>query len=248
MGVKPKSLPGSFPRITSLLTFACLTSTILAKTLPTLPADIKPSYQVMTGNGILGRFLPGEENFFQMDCSNCFPEGRLVSMRIRDSSEKCGKHIVGPDTSPKEHKNKSVAIIYCAPCDDYTLKVTAKLVVNQIPKWVDRSFKYRKDACPLNAVDQVNAAKLRQETTTEPNTTNIDTIIKSPEKNPTNVNTNTKSPEKNTPNINTTANANAHISPAETERSGGERMKLMGALVAWAVNLKITSMLSLFNS
>ena len=231
MGVKPKSLPGSFPRMTSLLTFACLTSTILAKT---LPADIKPSYQVMTGNGILGRFLPGEENFFQMDCSNCFPEGKLVSMRIRDSSEKCGKHIVGPDTSPKEHKNKSVAIIYCAPCDNYTLKVTAKLVVNQIPKWVDRSFKYRKDACPLNAVDQVNAAKLRQETTTEPNTTNIDTII--------------KSPEKNTTNINTTANANAHISPAETERSGGERMKLMGALVAWAVNLKITSMLSLFNS
>ena len=188
----------------------------------------------MTGNGILGRFLPGEENFFQMDCSNCFPEGKLVSMRIRDSSEKCGKHIVGPDTSPKEHKNKSVAIIYCAPCDDYTLKVTAKLVVNQIPKWVDRSFKYRKDACPLNAVDQVNAAKLRQETTTEPNTTNIDTII--------------KSPEKNTTNINTTANANAHISPAETERSGGERMKLMGALVAWAVNLKITSMLSFANS
>ena len=244
MGVKPKSLPGSFPRMTSLLTFACLTSTILAKT---LPADIKPSYQVMTGNGILGRFLPGEENFFQMDCSNCFPEGRLVSMRIRDSSEKCGKHIVGPDTSPKEHKNKSVAIIYCAPCDDYTLKVTAKLVVNQIPKWVDRSFKYRKDACPLNAVDQVNAAKLRQETTTEPNT-NIDTIIKSPEKNKTNINTITKSPVENRPNINTIANANAHISPAETERSGGERMKLMGALVAWVVNLKITSMLSLFNS
>ena len=80
----------------------------------------------------------------------------------------------------------------------------------------------------------MNAAKLRQETTTEPNTTNIDTII--------------KSPEKNTTNINTTANANAHISPAETERSGGERMKLMGALVAWAVNLEITSMLSLFNS
>ena len=86
----------------------------------------------MTGNGILGRYLPDEENFFQMDCSNCFPEGKLVSMRIRDSSEKCGKHIVGPDTSPKEHKNKSVAIIYCAPCDDYTLKVTAKLVLNQI--------------------------------------------------------------------------------------------------------------------
>ena len=129
MGVKPKYLPWSFPRMTSLLTFACLTSTISAKT---LPADIKPSYRVMTGNGILGSFLPDEENFFQMDCSNCFPEGKLVSMRIRDSSEKCGKHIVGPDTSPKEHKNKSVAIIYCAPCDDYTLKVTAKLVLNQI--------------------------------------------------------------------------------------------------------------------
>ena len=42
-------------------------------------------------------------------------------------------------------------------------------------------------------------------------------------------------------------NANTHISPAETERSGGERMKPMGALVAWAVNLKITSMLSFFN-
>ena len=244
MGVKPKSLPGSFPRMTSLLTFACLTSTISAKT---LPADIKASYQVMTGNGILGGYLPGEENFFQMDCSNCFPEGKLVSMRIRDSSEKCGKHIVGPDTSPKEHKNKSVAIIYCAPCDDYTLKVTAKLVVNQIPKWVDRSFKYRKDACPLNAVDQVNAAMLHQKTATEPNT-NIDTIIKSPEENTTNINTNTKSPEENRPNINTTAKANAHISPAETERSGGERMKLMGALVAWVVNLKITSMLSFTNS
>ena len=244
MGVKPKSLPGSFPRMSSLLTFACLTSTISAKT---LPADIKPSYQVMTGNGILGRFLPGEENFFQMDCSNCFPEGKLASMRIRDSSEKCGKHIVGPDTSPKEHKNKSVAIIYCPPCDDYTLKVTAKLVVNQIPKWVDRSFEYKKDACPLNAVDQVNAAKLRQETTTEPYT-NINTITRSPEKNTTNINTNTKSPGENTPNINTTANANAHISPAETERSGGERMKPMGALVAWAVNLKITSMLSFSNA
>ena len=244
MGVAPKSLPGSFPRMSSLLTFACLTSTISAKT---LPADIKPSYQVMTGNGILGRFLPGEENFFQMDCSNCFPEGKLASMRIRDSSEKCGKHIVGPDTSPKEHKNKSVAIIYCPPCDDYTLKVTAKLVVNEIPKWVDRSFEYKKDACPLNAVDQVNAAKLRQETTTEPYT-NINTITRSPEKNTTNINTNTKSPGENTPNINTTANANAHISPAETERSGGERMKPMGALVAWAVNLKITSMLSFSNS
>ena len=236
MGVKPKSLPGSFPRMSSLLTFACLTSTISAKT---LPADIKPSYQVMTGNGILGRFLPDEENFFQMDCSNCFPEGKLVSMRIRDSSEKCGKHIVGPDTSPKEHKNKSVAIIYCPPCDDYTLKVTAKLVVNQIPKWVDRSFEYKKDACPLNAADQVNAARLRQETTTELNT-NINTITRSPGENATNVNINTKSPEENAPNINTTANANAHISPAETERSGGERMKPMGALVAWAVNLKIT--------
>ena len=247
MGVKPKSLPGSFPRMTSLLTFACLTSTILAKTLPTLPADIKPSYQVMTGNGILGRYLPGEENFFQMDCSNCFPEGKLVSMRIRDSSEKCGKHIVGPDTSPKEHKNKSVAIIYCAPCDNYTLKVTAKLVVNQIPKWVDRSFKYRKDACPLNAVDQVNAAMLHQKTATEPNT-NIDTIIKSPEKNKTSINTNTKSLEENRPIINADANAHIYIPPTETERSGGERMKLMGALVAWAVNLKITSMLSLFNS
>ena len=187
----------------------------------------------MTGNGILGRFLPDEENFFQMDCSNCFPEGKLASMRIRDSSEKCGKHIVGPDTSPKEHMNKSVAIIYCPPCDDYTLKVTAKLVVNQIPKWVDRSFEYKKDACPLNAVDQVNAAKLRQETTTEPYT---------------NINTITRSPEKNTTNINTTANANTHISPAETERSGGERMKPMGALVAWAVNLKITSMLSFSNA
>ena len=107
----------------------------------------------------------------------------------------------------------------------------------------------------------MNAAKLRQETTTElntnidtiikspeENTTNIDTIIESPEKNTTSINTNTKSPEENRPNINTTANANAHISPAETERSGGERMKLVGALVAWVVNLKITSMLSLFNS
>ena len=242
MGVKPKSLPGSFPRMSSLLTFACLTSTISAKT---LPADIKPSYQVMTGNGILGRFLPDEENFFQMDCSNCFPEGKLASMRIRDSSEKCGKHIVGPDTSPKEHKNKSVAIIYCPPCDDYTLKVTAKLVVNQIPKWVDRSFEYKKDACPLNAADQVNAAKLRQETATE-SFTNINTII-SPGENTTNIDTIINSPEKNTTNINTTANANTHISPAETERSGGERMKPMGALVAWAVNLKITSMLSFFN-
>ena len=67
-----------------------------------------------------------------MDCSNCFPGGKLVSMRIKDSSKKCGKHIVGLDTSPKEHKNKVVAIIYCPPCDDYTLKVTAKLVLNQI--------------------------------------------------------------------------------------------------------------------
>lgn len=139
-----------------------------------------------------------------------------------------------------------MAIIYRPPCDDYTLKVTAKLVVNQIPKWVDRSFEYKKDACPLNAVDQVNAAKLRQETATE-SFTNINTII-SPEENTTNIDTIINSPEKNAPNINTTANANAHISPAETERSGGERMKPMGALVAWAVNLKITSMLSFSNA
>merc|ERR1712107_769971 len=103
MGVKPKSLPGSFPRMSSLLTFACLTSTISAKT---LPADIKPSYQVMTGNGILGRFLPGEENFFQMDCSNCFPEGKLASMRIRDSSEKCGKHIVARTPVPRSTRTR----------------------------------------------------------------------------------------------------------------------------------------------
>ena len=133
-----------------MLTLACLASVGTSKS---LLADIKaqPSYIVIDSDGILGRYSPGaDDNTFQMDCTGCFPEGRLISMKIRDVTDKCRG-----DTS--DSKNKSVTTIYCPPCANYDLNVSAKVVIEGLPKCVNRTFEYRKDACPLNAQDKLTA-------------------------------------------------------------------------------------------
>ena len=128
------------------LIWVCL---LLAMTKETMTADVKPIYQVVSSDGVVGNYTPeSEENFFQIDCTNCFPKARLLSMQIWDSSGKCGSHIVG-DTSPKEHKNKNVAIVYCSPCDDYDLKVIAKVERGGLPGKVTQEIKYNKEACPI---------------------------------------------------------------------------------------------------
>ena len=126
-----------------MLTLACLVSVGTSKP---LLADIKaqPSYLVIDSDGILGNYTPGaDDNTFQMDCTGCFPEGRLISMKIRDVTDKCRG-----DTS--DSKNKNLATIYCRPCYNYDLQVSAKVFIEGLPQRVNRTFKYKKDACPLN--------------------------------------------------------------------------------------------------
>ena len=71
-------------------------------------------------------------------------------MKIRDVTDKCRG-----DTS--DSKNKSLATIYCRPCYNYHLEVSAKVVIERLPICVNRTFEYRKDACPLNAPDKLTA-------------------------------------------------------------------------------------------
>ena len=122
-----------------MLTLACLAAVGTSKS---LLADIKPTYQVIDSDGILGNYSPeADDNTFLMDCTGCFPEGRIISMKIRDSRDRCRG-----ETS--DSKNKSVTTIYCSPCHDYHLEVSAKVVIEGLPKCVNRTFEYRKDACP----------------------------------------------------------------------------------------------------
>ena len=126
-----------------MLTLACLVSVGTSKP---LLADIKaqPSYIVIDSDGNLGKYSPeAADNTFLMDCTGCFPEGRIISMKIRDRTDKCRG-----ETS--DSKNKSLATIYCRPCYNYHLEVLAKVVIEGLPQRVNRTFKYKKDACPLN--------------------------------------------------------------------------------------------------
>ena len=123
--------------VTVMLALACLAAVGISK-------DIKPSYQVINSDGILGNYTLGaDDNTFLMDCTGCFPEGRIISMKIRDVTDKCRG-----DTS--DSKNKSLATIYCRPCYNYHLEVSAKVFIEGLPQRVNRTFKYKKDACPLN--------------------------------------------------------------------------------------------------
>ena len=133
-----------------MLTLACLVSVGTSKP---LLADIKaqPSYIVIDSDGNLGKYSPeAADNNFLMDCTGCFPEGRIISMKIRDRTDKCRG-----ETS--DSKNKSVTTIYCPPCANYDLNVSAKVVIEGLPKCVNRTFEYRKNACPLNAPDKLTA-------------------------------------------------------------------------------------------
>ena len=142
-------------RIRSLsvvLTLACLVapaSVVVGSSLcfKSQAGEIKPSYQVIDSEGNVGKYTPeSEDNFFRMDCTGCFPEGKLISMKIRDMTENCRNY---GDTT--HSKNKSVATINCRPCDNYDLEVTAKMVIGGVSECVNWIVKYRKDACPLNA-------------------------------------------------------------------------------------------------
>ena len=132
--------------VTMVLTLACLSSVVTSKS---LLANMKtqPSYLVIDSDGNLGKYsLESDDNFFRMDCTGCFPEGKLISMKIRDMTENCRNY---GDTT--HSKNKSVATINCRPCDNYDLEVTAKMVIGGVSECVNWIVKYRKDACPLNA-------------------------------------------------------------------------------------------------
>ena len=132
-----------------MLTLACLVMSVASVRLcsKTLVGDIKPSYLVMDSDGNPGNYSFGsDDNFFQMDCTGCFPEGKLISMYIKDITENCRTY---GDTS--HSKKKSVADIYCRPCDNYDLEVSAKVVIDGVSECVKRIFKYRKDVCPSNA-------------------------------------------------------------------------------------------------
>jgi len=125
---------------------ACFASVGLSRT---LLAGIKPSYQVRNSDGILGEYSPGKgDNTIQMDCTGCFPEGRIISMKIKDITDNCKNYA---DTS--HNKKKNVATIYCHPCDNYDLQVTAKVMIEGVPECVNQTFKYRKDACPADMVE-----------------------------------------------------------------------------------------------
>ena len=125
-----------------MLTLACIASAGSSKS---LLIEIKPIYQVIDSNGILGRSSPWVDvNTFLMDCTRCFPEGRVTSMKIRDVTEKCRK--ISGDTV--HNRNKTLAIIYCPPCDDYDLLVSANVMIEGVAESLSRIFKYRKDACP----------------------------------------------------------------------------------------------------
>ena len=142
-------------RIRSLsvvLTLACLVapaSVVVGSSLcfKSQAGEIKPSYQVIDSEGNVDKYTPeSNDNFFRMDCTRCFPEGKLISMKIRDMTENCRNY---GDTT--HSKNKSVATINCRPCDNYDLEVTAKMVIGGVSECVNWIVKYRKDACPLNA-------------------------------------------------------------------------------------------------
>jgi len=150
-----------------MLTLACLSSVGTPKSLLTL-TKAKPSYQVINSEGILGEHSPKGLNTIQMDCTGCFPEGKLISMKIRDITGNC-RNLA--DTS--HSKNKNVATIYCRPCDNYDLEVSAKVVIEGVTECVNRVFKYRKDACPSNAADVTASPQVSREKTFESRSSNI---------------------------------------------------------------------------
>ena len=133
--------------VTMVLTLVvCLSSVGTSKPLLTNMKS-QPSYLVIDSDGNLGKYTPeSNDNFFRMDCTGCFPEGKLISMKIRDMTENCRNY---GDTT--HSKNKSVATIYCRPCDNYDLEVSAKVMIGGVSECVNWIVKYRKDACPLNA-------------------------------------------------------------------------------------------------
>ena len=153
--------------VTMVLTLACLSSVVTSKS---LLANMKtqPSYLVIDSDGNLGKYsLESDDNFFRMDCTGCFPEGKLISMKIRDMTENCRNY---GDTT--HSKNKSVATIYCRPCDNYDLEVSAKVVIEGVTECVYRIFEYRKDACPSNAADVSASPQVAKEKTFESSSSN----------------------------------------------------------------------------
>jgi len=152
--------------VTMMLTLACLSSVGTPKSLLTLK-KAKPSYQVINSEGILGEHSPKGFNTIQMDCTGCFPEGKLISMKIRDITGNC-RNLA--DTS--HSKNKNVATIYCRPCDNYDLEVSAKVVIEGVTECVNRVFKYKKDACPSNAAEVTASPQVSREKSFESSTSN----------------------------------------------------------------------------
>ena len=143
--------------VTMVLALACLSSVGTSKSLLT---DIKtqPSYLVMDDEGTPGVYSSEGSNTIQMDCTGCFPEGRIVSMKIKDITKNCKSN-----GNTSHNKNKAVATIYCRPCGNYDLKVSAKVVIEGVTECVERIFKYKKDACPSNAADVTASPQVAKE-------------------------------------------------------------------------------------
>ena len=154
--------------VTMVLTLVvCLSSVGTSKPLLTNMKS-QPSYLVIDSDGNLGKYTPeSNDNFFRMDCTGCFPEGKLISMKIRDMTENCRNY---GDTT--HSKNKSVATIYCRPCDNYDLEVSAKVVIEGVTECVNRIFEYRKDACPSDAADVAASPQVAKEKTFESSSSN----------------------------------------------------------------------------
>jgi len=154
--------------VTMVLTLVvCLSSVGTSKPLLTNMKS-QPSYLVIDSDGNLGKYsLESDDNFFRMDCTGCFPEGKLISMKIRDIRENCRNY---GDTT--HSKNKSVATIYCRPCDNYDLEVSAKVVIEGVTECVNRIFEYRKDACPSDAADVSASPQVAKEKTFESSSSN----------------------------------------------------------------------------
>ena len=157
--------------VTIVLTLVvCLSSVGTSKCLVT-HMKTQPSYLVIDSDGNLGKYsLESDDNFFRMDCTGCFPEGKLISMKIRDMTENCRNY---GDTT--HSKNKSVATIYCRPCDNYDLEVSAKVVIEGVTECVNRIFEYRKDACPSDAADVSASPQVAKEKTFESSSSNTGT-------------------------------------------------------------------------
>ena len=206
-----------------MLSLTCLVSVATPKS---VFLEAEPRYQVKNSDGILGKYSLGEnDNHFQMDCTGCFPqyEGRVISIKIQDLTEKCK---TSANTSPKEHKNKMVATIYCPPCGNYDLMVSAKVMIKGLPENIEKIFKYRQDACPLSHAADVNASPQTKEEKTFPNNNSSSSLSA-----PTTFEKETMGATLNRKDDNTRSNGNNY----------GLNATLMVALLNFLANIHITT-------